>query len=447
MSVRHYLSGLVVALLLVATTVLAARQAPGVLRVTVVVTGGDQRATPVGRHLLLISDNPASAPPRRLFTLADGSAEVRLAPGNYTVESDRPVAFEGQAYQWTQMVDVAAGRDTVLALTSGNAEIGPVTADTAALFVPAADAPVPAAARPEDLVTIWTPLTRVSGTVLGGNGLVLTTHHASLAGSPVEVQLTPAIKVAATVLVSDAARNVALLWIDPATAALVTPSPLGCAKACDLVAQAEARLKGATPPPATRLPVEPATGFPAKALNDAVQGPAGRQPPYQMPAADFDIALITPIHLYAAQARRAQMDFKNWSDYVSQLPPVLLVRVTPKLAEGFWAKVARGAAQTQGIAVPPIMRPKAGFARLRAFCGDTEVTPIHPFKLEQRLSPTEPIFEGLYVFEPGAFPPTCGAVKLMLYSEKEPDQADTRTVDPKVVQQVWEDFAPLRGEK
>ncbi len=434
-------------MLLVAATVAGATQPLGVLRITVVVTGGDQRATPVGRHLLLISDNPASAPPRRIFTLADGSVDVRLAPGNYTVESDRPVAFESQAYQWTQMVDVVAGRDTVLALTAGNAEVGAITPDTTTLYVPPADAPAAPASNPAAAVTIWTPLTRATGTVIDARGLVVTGHHASVSGSPVEVQLTPAIKVAATVLVSDAARNVAVLWIDPATAALV-PSPLpGCAEVCDLVAMAEAKIKGATPPPATRLPVEPATGFPAKALNQVTQGRAGGMAPYQMPAADFDIALITPPRLHAAQSRRAPMDFKNWSDYVSELPPVLLVRVTPKLAEGFWTKVARGAAQTQGIAVPPILRPKSGFSRLRAFCGETEVMPIHPFKLEQRLSPTETMFEGLYVFDPGAFPPTCAGVKLLLYSEKEPEKADTRTVDPKVVQQIWQEFAPLRTTK
>lgn len=411
----------------------------------VAVTGGGQQVTPVGRHRLLISDNPASAPPRRILTQADGSVEVRLAPGNYTVESDRAVAFEGQAYQWIQMVDIVAGRDTVLALTSANAEIGAITAETASLFVPAADAPAVPVVRLEDRVTIWTPLARLSGTVLGGNGLVMTRHHASLTGMPVEVQLTPAIKVAATVLVSDAARNVAMLRIDPATAALAEPAPPGCGEVCDLVAIAETKMKGMAPPAATRLPVEPATGFTAAALNDAMRGPAARQPPYQMPATDFDISLITPLQLYAAQNRRAPIDFKNWSDYVSEIPPVLLVRVTPKLAEGFWTKVARGAAQTQGIAVPPIMRPKAGFSHLRAYCGETEVTPIHPFKLEQRLSPTEPIFEGLYVFDPAAFPPSCGSVRLIVYSEKEPDQADTRTVDPQVIQQIWQDLAPLRA--
>ena len=39
---------------------------------------------------------------------------------------------------------------------------------------------------------------------------------------------------------------------------------------------------------------------------------------------------------------------------------------------------------------------------MRAFCGDTEVTPIHPFVVEHCLSETEAIIEGLYVFDPAA---------------------------------------------
>jgi hypothetical protein len=38
----------------------------------------------------------------------------------------------------------------------------------------------------------------------------------------------------------------------------------------------------------------------------------------------------------------------------------------------------------------------------------------------------------------------CATVKLVLYSEKEPQKGDTRVVDPKVIQQIWQDFAPYR---
>ena len=82
---------------------------------------------------------------------------------------------------------------------------------------------------------------------------------------------------------------------------------------------------------------------------------------------------------------------------------------------------------------------------MRAFCGDTEITPIHPFKLEQRLAESDTIYEGLYAFDPNAFGPECGTVKLVLYSEKEPEKGDTRVVDPRVVQQIWQDFAPYRA--
>jgi hypothetical protein len=62
----------------------------------------------------------------------------------------------------------------------------------------------------------------------------------------------------------------------------------------------------------------------------------------------------------------ALTDFSNWSEYVAEFPPVLLVRLTPKLVEGFWTKVARGAAQTQGVAIPPIKRFTSGFSQHQA---------------------------------------------------------------------------------
>jgi hypothetical protein len=181
--------------------------------------------------------------------------------------------------------------------------------------------------------------------------------------------------------------------------------------------------------------------LPSPRSEDAVKRRAGNLKPYQIAASDFDVAFITPVVNYAAQSQSNQT-FSNWSDYVADIPPVLFVRVTPKMAEGFWAKMARGAAYTQGMALPAIKRLKSGFERLQAFCGRTEVTPIHPFKLDLRVSDTEAIYEGLYAFDPAALGPGCGSVTLALYSEKEPAKADTRSVDPTILQQIWRDFDP-----
>ena len=61
------------------------------------------------------------------------------------------------------------------------------------------------------------------------------------------------------------------------------------------------------------------------------------------------------------------------------------------------------------------------------------------------LDPLDAIFEGLYIFDPGALGPQCGTVKLVLFSEKAPEKGDPRVVDAKVLQQIWQDFAPYRA--
>src|ERR1041384_7994508 len=215
-------------------------------------------------------------------------------------------------------------------------------------------------------------------------------------------------------------------------------------EACDALAFAEKKVAEAMPPDAMHLPLDPKP-VAVSALAEAVKNRAGSLSPYAMNTTNFDVAFITPVHMYGArdQAPRPVMDFGTWSEYLADYPRALLVRVTPKMVEGLWAKVARGAAMTQGVALPAMKRAKSGFLRMRAFCGDAEVMPIHPFVVENRVSETEALDEGLYVFDPAALGPRCGMVKLTIYSEGEPDKADTRVVDPKVLQQITQDFAPL----
>jgi S1-C subfamily serine protease len=549
------LRALVLVTLLSAFPRAAVLQAPvGVLQIKVVVPDADGKPAPVPRHALLISDNPATSAPRRVVTGLDGIAVVRLRPGNYTVESDTPLVFRGQSYEWRQVIDIVAGRDDVVELTAANAEIGAAAAATAS------GAPVDAGLSSlliqweDSVVALWTPVAHASGFVIDAGGLVVTSQRAVGTATSIEMQLAADVKVPANVLASDAGKDVAVLFVAPALTASLRPVPLGCEQAakptvkegdelvtigaplrqpkgpsfgtvtgvearvirtdfllpegsgggpvfapggavvgmtsvadgadgrrrgsarivrlneiCEVVASAQAKMKTVTAPSATRLPIEPSWPFPEEALKNAAQRRVGSLNPYQISSTDFDIAFITPVMIYGAQymtelmrtrdrdrggrlivldagpsITRPVLEFGNWSEYVADFPPVLLVRVTPKLIESFWAKVARGAASTQGMALPPIKRIRSGFLRMRAFCGDAEVTPIHPFKLEQRVSDTEAVSEGLYVFDPGALAPSCAAVKLVVYSEKEPEKADTRVLDAKLVQQIWQDFEPYR---
>jgi hypothetical protein len=73
------------------------------------------------------------------------------------------------------------------------------------------------------------------------------------------------------------------------------------------------------------------------------------------------------------------------------------------------------------------------------------VTPIHPFVIEQRVDENRVVYEGLYVLDPGAIGPHCGTVTLTLFSEKDPQKGDIRVIEPAVLEQIWQDFAPYRA--
>lgn len=522
----HGVRVLVCAALVSLMPLTGAGQTGSLLHLTVTLVDAGQTVTPVPRHVLLVSDNPASTAPRRVVTAADGTASLRLAPGNYTVESDRPAVFQGKHYQWTQTLDVRAGADAALALTAANADVGESAAPAA---------PVGRGTDPSDLLTqwqdsvvaLWTPTRRASGFVIDPRGLIATNQQVVGTAAWVEVQLSPVQKVMARVLVADPASDVAMLWLDPTVLASVRPVPLGCAPPsppplvngqaivalshesgrptrstagtlnrvamramladfsldsastggpvfaaaghvvgltsvvaekegdrryesrvvrvdalCAVMASAEKALAAAPPPSATPLPVEPTTVIPVDALEAEAKRRTGSLSPYRAASADFDLTFLTPVVAYAGLQ---SMDFSNWHDYVADAPAVLLVRVTPKQVENFWTTVARGAARLQGMALPPITRAKSGFARLRAFCGGAEVTPIHPFLLERRISEREAVYEGLYVFDPAALGPHCDGVAFELFSDKTPAKADRVAIDAVVIDQIWQDFAPYRA--
>jgi S1-C subfamily serine protease len=516
----------VVAMLVCAASAALSGQTLVVLHIRAVLIDATGQATPVARHALLISDNPPTREPRRVVTNVDGTADVRLRPGNYTVESDQPVAFQGKAYRWTQTLDVVAGRDSTLELSAGNAVAESIASETTAADAPlATDTSLVLRSWLDSVVQVWTPTTHASGFLVDAAGLIATNQRVVGDATAVEVQLSRSIKVTGTVVESDRQRDISVIRIDPTVMASIRPLPLACPRtsappiargqeiftlaaplrqakgwtvgtvsrvdarviaadfslatgglggpvftasgdlvgitslpgereeprrgaarvvrigdACDVVAAAARKAMDVPAPSGAQLPVEPVTPAPVAAFKDVVKRRAGSLKPYQIAASDFDVAFITPVLNYASSSQSNQT-FSNWSEYVADIPPVLLVRVTPKMTESLWAKMARGAAYTQGMALPPIRHLKTGFQRLHAFCDRTEVTPIHPFKLELRVSETDAVYEGLYVFDPAALGPACGTVTLVLHSEKEPDKADTRVVDPKVLQQIRQDFA------
>ncbi len=541
----------VVALASLALAAIQGGATPGasVLHIKVSIVDTEQRSVPVARHALLISDNPATSVPWRVVTQPDGTAEIRLRPGNYTVESERPTAVQGRAYQWTQIVDVLAGRDTTLELTASNAEVGPVTAEMETTPAPTEGLPSASlfAKWQDSVVALWTEHRHAGGFLVSTKGLVATSLSGIGDATSAEVQLSPTDKVTGRVLATDPVHDVAVLLIDPAVASHAQPVPLACGSAeasgltsteglftievpllgtknaasgavvtldpqvmetdfalsassaggpvfagdgpavgltsirevdaalgprdrlradaqvsvvrapaiCTVVAAAEQKIAAAALPSSAHLPVESLRPVPAVAA--AARGFS--LSPYTTSSSEFDILFITPALVASAaleQGRtgvatdtlsglRAATDFGEWTEYVQESPPVLFIRATPRLVEGFWMKFARGAASTQGAAIPPIKHVGPGFSRMRVLCGTKEIAPVHPFRIRTRVSETDAVDEGFYAFDPMAIGPECGTVSLVLSSVKEPDKTETRVVDPVVIAQVWKDFEAYRG--
>ena len=212
--------------LLAMTLSLAGSQDTGVLRVRVVLQDASGFPVPVARLVVLVSDDPPAAEPRRLRTGADGAVEVKLAAGRYVVELDEPVSFRGRAHTWTQIVEVSAGQSTVLDFTTENAEDAAsarISADSSALL----------SIWRDTVVEIWTPTTHASGAIIDAKGVIATTDRALGDHTAVEVEITSGtqrFKVAGRVLLTSKQTGAAFIWINPAAIATVRPIDPKCSR-------------------------------------------------------------------------------------------------------------------------------------------------------------------------------------------------------------------------
>lgn len=86
---------------------------------------------------------------------------------------------------------------------------------------------------------------------------------------------------------------------------------------------------------------------------------------------------------------------------------------------------------------------------MKLFCGNKEVEPIQPGKAatvanahNAFINVTDATYVGIYSYPPDAISPSCGNVRLQLYSENKPDKSESRDLDQKTIDRVWNDFRP-----
>lgn len=238
--------------------------------------------------------------------------------------------------------------------------------------------------------------------------------------------------------------------------------------------QARSELVKKVKPEARLLLVEPTDPFPLDAIKAVVQAEKFDYKPYVFEMGDYTVELLTPLVTYrlgfegqlqAAKAKekrnkkkdavqdtyRPLDEFANWAEYVGEYRAVLTIRASPHYGESFWGAVGRGVAANYGIHKAAKLHFKTDFYRMKLKCDEREIEPIQPGKAvvgynidDYFIDFTDVSYKGLYTYAADAISPTCGQVKLELFSEKKPNSPTVKVLNPKSVLRVSADFEPYR---
>jgi hypothetical protein len=238
--------------------------------------------------------------------------------------------------------------------------------------------------------------------------------------------------------------------------------------------QARKKMKDVSLPSARLLPVDPTESYPLDSLKEKIRSTKFDRREYVFTVGGFDVALVTPVLKYGLEeeiglaaakekGRRTKkqsqsvqnsfeplQDMHEWEEYVGAYKPVLHVQAAPQLRETFISALGRGLAASEHMyAGPAHMKFKTDFYRMKLICGDKEIEPIQPGKAADVVNAhnafvnvTDATYVGIYSYSPDAISPSCGKVTLRLYSEKNPDKPESKDLDQKSIDRVWNDFRP-----
>jgi S1-C subfamily serine protease len=171
----------------------------------------DLNVKPVPRFELRIYRIAEPGSPTDVRTALDGTAEAELPAGNYRVESVRPLAYQGKSYSWR--VDVALSRNgQSCELTNDNAIVTGASETVTGPLDRSRDNLTEFYQKYRDsVVTVWSEIGHGTGFIFDQNGLILTNQHVIGASEYVAIQFDEKRKVRATVIASDAERDIAVL--------------------------------------------------------------------------------------------------------------------------------------------------------------------------------------------------------------------------------------------
>ena len=192
----------------------------GKVAIKVTLNTDDQAAAPVQNFALVVkklSDSSAdvvtSAIP--IKTTTDGSVSLSLIPGDYVVESERPLIVHGKSYEWSVKLKVQSGSTSLLELDNEAARI--TNADDALRRGRIVDEADLLKVLSDGVVNVQGELAQGTGSIVDSMGLILTSQHVIEKSKELRVQFDGSKKVAARLVIDDPELDLAVLWVDLST--------------------------------------------------------------------------------------------------------------------------------------------------------------------------------------------------------------------------------------
>jgi len=158
----------------------------------------------------------------------DGTAEIQLPRGKYTIATPKPTELGGQRFSWNMTVELSGGEQNV-DLTNDNAkseDISPSTARAASSNGREGDLAGLFKRLKNCVVTVRSETGHGTGFFVDNKGLVLTNQHVVANSGYLAVQFDHEHKVDARLIAADSQKDVALLWVNMAALPNAAPAPL-----------------------------------------------------------------------------------------------------------------------------------------------------------------------------------------------------------------------------
>lgn len=151
----------------------------------------------------------------RTKTTADASVSLSLTPGDYVVESEKPLIVNGKSYEWSVKLKVESGSTASLELDNEDATI--TAADDALRRGRIVDETDLLKVLSDGVVNVQGELAQGTGSIIDSTGLILTSQHVIERSKELRVQFGAGKKVAAKLVVEDPDLDLAVVWVDLST--------------------------------------------------------------------------------------------------------------------------------------------------------------------------------------------------------------------------------------